>query len=159
MRQKKTNLINISSTLDMVWLAAVVDGEGWIGIRERSKNKGYYYSLLEITNTNLEFLNKVVSITGMSRIYSKKRKNKKWKDTFRWILEGDRVVDILTQIIPFLIIKRKQAELAILLQNTNKQYGELKRTDGKGGTLLSEREKEYRKSLYLQIRELNKKGR
>lgn len=143
--------------VEQSWLAGVIDGEGWIGIRKRNEIKGYYSSNIGVTNCNIPFLLNIVKITGVNRVYSKKRSNPKWRDVYRWHLDGDRVIDVLKQILPYLIIKKNQASLAIDLQNTNKQYGELK-GNKHGGTLLSQREKDFRLNIYNKIRVLNKKG-
>jgi len=110
-----------ASTTDLAWLAGIIDGEGTISIykEQRPANKsGYrYYSVVEISNSNEGIINRLSAILPDSAVKMRANKPKpnhkqvwKLKITRRW------TKPVLTTILPYLVGKRKQAEVVLAFQ-------------------------------------------
>lgn len=111
---KKNNWIveNIKLTdKEVGYLAAAIDGEGSIMIIKGSGSR--LLPLIQITNTNLDFLKRIKEITGGFLVSTGKRK-KHWSKRYDLKIETlSRVYPILKQVVDDLIIKKKQAQLLI----------------------------------------------
>jgi len=152
-RRLKMNL----SKVDRAYLAGLIDGEGCIfvnGTRTNKAAKGCkrgiaYRSGLAIAMTGYPVLKWVQSITGVGKIRKYKSK-KKYKQAWRWSVWSTQASNLLRQILPFLILKRKQAENQILFQSRMRYPGLFGLTDA---------EWNFRKKCALKSSKLNKRGR
>ena len=140
------------------YLAGLLDGEGHIIIRRsKTKNKRYrkdgsfgvshgvhYISTVGITNTNEKMMQWLKEHFGGN--YYCKRSNEKqptWKIAYDWYISNNKGKELLLLgVLPYLVIKRQQAILA--LSNIR---------------LAEEHCPEKRQVLYEQSIALNKKGR
>ncbi len=99
---------------ERAWLAAIIDGEGTITIskvKDIEYRRGFYYCpKLEISNTNKTVLDKVWQLVGAGGVYIAKREQSAWKKKWAYMASAGVMRAILPQIIPYLIIKRAQAE-------------------------------------------------
>jgi len=105
---------------DARWLACVFDCEGWIGmIRFRGKrtaNHPCYRIGMTVYNTNKGLIDECHRIAKIGIIVTRKRKNPKHKDTYGLVIERfDEARRLLAALRPYLIIKKKQAELILSL--------------------------------------------
>ena len=125
----------VKAETDRAWLAAMFDGEGTIGIRKFAsyrKHVGQTYRdgfvvYTVVTNSDRELLERCEQITGIKGIYLKETAGTKdsrgvntRRDSFGWRQDGNKAVDIVRAIYPYLIAKRKQACLAYTLDRLNK---------------------------------------
>lgn len=124
----------IKAERDRAWMAALVDGEGCIGIRRfksyRAEKRQVYQdgfvSYLTIGNNDVELLERCVQITGLGSVGVKDRPNtdargiNSRRTYYGWRLDGNAAVAVITAIYPFLIAKRRQAILAYTLDKSNK---------------------------------------
>ena len=96
---------------DLAYIAGFVDGEGHILIL--SANTGTsFVAQLGISNTNVEILEWIQEIFG-GYIYDKQKvKGRKQGYQIRWN-RRNRVKEILTLLLPYLKVKRAQAEVVI----------------------------------------------
>lgn len=126
---KKMKLPDIRFNTDeekWAWLSALIDGEGCLGLYRQYKYKinwqsdgksfidysrernGYHYrAKLVIANTSPElimFLDNLLH--GSIVIYENK-----YRFCFQWIIGHHRLKPLLPKLLPYLIVKRKQAEL------------------------------------------------
>lgn len=96
------------------YIAGFFDGEGSVRIKSLKSGGRLYHSLMiKFTNTDLSVLTHIRSIIGGS-IRPLKSKNPKWKPA--WDLRTTNRAElelILVQMLPFLIVKRHQIELAL----------------------------------------------
>lgn len=109
---KKT--IRQMTPVECAWLAGVIDGEGSIGLYDYGKQGRRV--MVQVTNTNQEFVAKVRAIVGagssVMRCYytSKLAKEPRKLPVYQWGLKGSiRCVEVLKQISPYLIIKKQKA--------------------------------------------------
>ena len=121
--------LDLVSQIDWARLAAYIDGEGNIDIADQVhkapfEGKGRYgYVRVTVTNTDprlSEWLYKTfggsVQMRSGTRLFKGKTQN--WKDCFNWVLCNHRGAQMLQRCLPYFIIKREQAELAISFQRT-----------------------------------------
>jgi DNA modification methylase len=125
----------VKSETDRAWLAAMFDGEGCIGVRRfdsyrKEKEQVYQdgfvvYTIM--TNNDLPLLDRCIEITGYGKVGLKQSANSTDKrgivsrrDSYGWRLDGNKAVDVIRSIYPYLIAKRKQACIAYTLDRLNK---------------------------------------
>ena len=124
--------LSLVPQLEWIRLAAFIDGEGSISIGysvhkdpkfEGSREK-YEYVRLDIANTDPRLMEWLVRVFGGSvRGAGHKRKSPAWKPAFWWTVSCTRATDILRGCLPYFIMKRDRAELAIALQATMTRSG------------------------------------
>lgn len=103
---------------DVAWLAAVIDCEGWIGLRRRKSkvhNGWAYWGSVGVGNTNKLLIDKLVAITGVGKV-AFRAKRPPAKDQYDWNLWSyDEVRDFLVTIRPRLILKGAQADIILAM--------------------------------------------
>ena len=144
----------------IIWLAGFTDGEGTITVFTHLDNSdGYnfrrYQAQYSIVNTNPVLINEVQKILNelevSSHLMTRKRQNENHSDALQLnVRKLTCLVKLLTSLIPYLIGKKAQAELALRFVQSR-----LARPPVKNGySPYNDEEKEISKSLYS----LNKKG-
>lgn len=104
----------------LTWLAALVDGEGCIGVR-RGKNQrgeGSYILRLRVSNSHRGLLERIkerfgggVSRSHVSRLNSQ-------TIMYEWFTTNEKAETLIRLILPYLEIKGRQAEIALQLRAT-----------------------------------------
>lgn len=132
----------------LAYTAGIVDGEGCITILNKwdSRSKTYDKVQVDVTNTN-EWICQWLKMQfgGVVRMCKPHKSN--WKPTFKWILEGDKAMAFLRLILPYLNIKKPNAEVAINYQSKRKIGGHY-----------SPAEKVLLEADRVRMKHLNKKG-
>jgi len=140
------------------YLAGVIDGEGYIGLEKTQRTKALkdqrwwsprYQPNVCVINTNkdlIDFLQKEWS--GSVTLRRGNQIKFHWKTCWRWRLNQGRIVEFLTLIRPFLIVKPKQADL--LLRFYRERKLKLHHREH-----ISEEELAFRESIYREIKRLN----
>jgi hypothetical protein len=111
------------SESDLAYAAGIIDGEGCIKIYHAKKEtlgKGHvrdrYQLQIQVDMVKSEVVNWLQSKFG-GTVYEHRRSIKKhptWNDSKRWyLMSKDEMTNFLGMILPYLKIKRKQAELAL----------------------------------------------
>jgi hypothetical protein len=99
------------------YVAGLFDGEGCISIcnrKDKHEDTAFIFCI-QITNTNTTLMKWLVEHFG-GVYYSQdgKSRNPKWKPSFRWRVKGRKnEEEFLLGILPYLVIKREQALLAL----------------------------------------------
>lgn len=95
---------------ELAYLAGFFDGEGYVGIsNDRPKwAKGNVYLRLRVNITQ-----KDDTVLSMLKDIYKGTINKGKDGIYKWYVDGNSAVIFLKDILPFLIIKKKQVELAL----------------------------------------------
>lgn len=138
--------------LDIRYLAGFVDGEGCIGIT-RTKNglagNNYrYFPYLAINNTNYEILQRIKTMYPKGRKIAEVR-NHTGKPIFSLRIDGNELVNILQDLIPHLIEKKKQAELVLDFKKSLRKKEETKKR-------ITPEENELRYKYYISAKMLKK---
>ena len=109
------------------WLAGLIDGEGsiYVAIMDHTpsavarspslaKRKRYRIAL-SISGTSKELMDALEERVGFGTVYLHKRQKKEnqKKDAYTFRFNATQLPDILPFVLPWLVVKRKQAELAL----------------------------------------------
>lgn len=133
----------------IIYLAAIIDGEGSIQIEIQSANnksrKVDYYSIrLLVINTNIELMEWLVKNFGGRS--SKRKLITGRRQCYVWSLFSHNAAALLKECEPFMIIKKKHAQAVI-------EFMALKDKDS---WYLSEDLKKKREELFRHLKTLNK---
>jgi len=104
---------------DRAYIAGLVDGEGCIAITRRKlkklkNDKWYYEPQVIISNTKKDMVNFCVSHYGgwiasaIGRIG-----NRDYKRIYHWKITGEDMRQLLREVLPYLILKRRQARIVL----------------------------------------------
>jgi len=103
--------------IDAAWLAAAIDGEGWIwkGIEYTQRKTPYPKIHTGVCNTNEAFIKKAAELMNSSVICGKYSKSAAGhfgqKPIFRTNASGHKkVLAVLESVYPYLIIKKEKAK-------------------------------------------------
>ncbi len=134
------------------YAAGIIDGEGCICIPKRRKTlhrQGFRFSVvISVTNTKEELIQWFGKhFVGGNISVDKMRRNQNANPSWRWTLVDKSVTPFLLSILPYLILKRKQAELAL----------EFRRRIG-GNRHLTDEQYNFQESSHQQTQKLNQKG-
>ena len=135
------------------WLAAIVDGEGTIGVwRERrpGNTSGFRYrAVIQVFNTHLALVETVSSlVAGWHCVKRKEPPQSHHKTCYRVEVNRRAVRAVLERIAPFLIVKKNQADLVIRFCQTVE-----------AAPVRAAIVHDVLASLYMEAKQLNKRGR
>ncbi len=129
----------MSKQTDFAYIAGFLDGEGTIHVSNQ------LYLTVRIRNTDRLVLEWVKSIMGDGNLYTCYRSS--YLPFHSLEFNCTKAITVLKCLLPYLRIKRKQAQLAFEFQ---------KRPQGASfRTPLTDEERHSRKAIYHQMRELN----
>ena len=106
---------NIPLTTLAYW-AGILDGEGCIYFTYNfSKRRNICHTLaINIANTFKSILDIGRIDFGIGFVRKRKNRNEqKWQDVYEWDIKGRSACEFLELLLPYLVIKKEQAELAI----------------------------------------------
>jgi len=110
--------------IDAAWLAAVIDGEGCIQVHqqrrpERANSVDSFQVDLSVGMVTPEVVQRCHEITGLGSCKLQAR------GVWDWSVRGQQAAQLLRAIYPYLLGKRRQAALAIMLANdlADRRYG------------------------------------
>lgn len=97
---------------EAAYLAAIIDGEGTMGLY-KDKRQLRPHASLSVTNTSWSLIEWLATkIEGTTSKYSQRRPND--KDRWQFVVTGKAsILRVLQLTMPYLVIKRRQAELLI----------------------------------------------
>jgi hypothetical protein len=129
--------------LTLAYVAGLVDGEGSIviGCSHRANRLPNHWLQVGITNIDKELIDWLLNTFGGHLSDYSHRPRHCWV----WRVMGNEAKQFLQSILPYLRIKKKQAEIAIAFQDHSAQYS-LKSNKERVNELLEIREG-YRKAL------------
>lgn len=106
------------NTIDKVYIAGYIDGDGCFDIRRNSKKTN---CRIDISSTNLDILVYFAKVFGGGVQISKKGNRPSHKPCHHWIIYGKNSLDFSLEIFPYLVEKRSQCEAYIsVLQSIGK---------------------------------------
>lgn len=134
-----------------LWIALAVlfDAEGCIGLSKVHATT-QYVPALTVFNTDIEWLEAWRDRLGRGTVYTRKNLNPERHDESGTWLTKKRpdAIYILKKVIPYLAVKKEQAQLLLAFYEGRPQKG----------THLGEQELVRRELIYQRLRTLNKKG-
>lgn len=142
---------------ERAWLAGVIDGEGSIflsKVTHSNYRRGFFYRpQLEVSNSSRLFLIRVAEIVGEGTVQLAKKEPGAWKTRWMYAAVSGVLRVVLPQIVPYMIIKRAQAETML------KFFAFIDENPIRGRTKVELNYYEKLDSLYWMIKKLNEKGR
>jgi len=131
---------------DLAYAAGIIDGEGCIHIA-RTKNPQMvggivYFLLVRVGTTDGVIPQHLLSIFGGS-IVNRHRRQQVWQAT------GAHAEAVLLAVLPYLVLKKPQAELAL----------EFRETFGSPGPGLTDDVRDLRQDLYERLRGMKTRGK
>jgi len=136
-------------SIDIRYLAGFIDGEGCIEIHRNKRGKDYFNLRLDITQVYKPVLASIQKDYGGYLIRSHgPRPNK----SSRWYVEwsGEKAKDLIKLVLPYLIVKKKQAKLAMKFPYVRRGG------DPRVRHRYSIEDRKLRKSIYTQMKKLNR---
>lgn len=125
---------------DWARLAAFIDGEGCIkitsGYDHRRKGIQHRYRFtVEICNTDPRLSQWCKQLWGGVIVY-RDMKNRRWKNSYSWLVSERRAEAITKRCLPYFVIKREQAEVALAYRATFKFQKTISRRDPVSGRIV-----------------------
>jgi hypothetical protein len=112
---------------DLAWTAGIIDGEGSIFVmkqkREDRDRDTNYILRVSVQSTDPHMTSELKAMFPDGAEFSvavDKRENN--SNTMKWQVSGRRAAKFLKEILPFMRVKHKQAELAVEFQTTTKKH-------------------------------------
>lgn len=118
----------MATELEYAWAAGFFDGEGSIGIYQRIQyHSGKRYVGWRLTcrvaGTHRSSIERFAAIAGFGAIEKQKRLTGAGKIMWRWHASDSFVIKSLGNMIPYLVIKKDQVELAVEFRKSVGNYG------------------------------------
>lgn len=141
------------SKTDAAYIAGIIDGEGCVTLsKKKDPSMRLGYGLrphITVVNTNKKLIQFLKDITNLGVVYSGQDKKKNSKPHFRWQLWSQQARSFLLEILPYLVLKQKQAQLVL-------DYTE--RCAAYAGGPLPKSALLYQERACIKMRKLNKRG-
>lgn len=115
------------------WAAGFIDGEGSFTIAKHFNGEHNYKPSLQVSQTKIEPLELLQEHFKMGSIYELPRKTTKWNICWRWSVHSASSLKlIIPRLLPFLIVKREEAEIVLKFCDLIGYKGERKKYMEKG---------------------------
>lgn len=146
-RFPQPDLSNVSE-LDWARLAAYIDGEGCISIKSvhgyhAAKSRRVFYLDVTVANTDPRLGQWLKTIFGGSVSVSKRgHLSPNWAPLITWTVASAHAAAIVLRCLPFFVIKREQADVALSFQSTilpGRPYG----MKGRPAELIARQQQHY----------------
>ena len=98
---------------DAIWAACFIDCEGYIGVYRRKRRANGYTFVVGGASTDTRAVRKMQRILGGSVYPDTPPKKSNWNQGWRWMLSNKQAAEALELLLPYFVIKREQAELAL----------------------------------------------
>lgn len=115
------------SETDKAYMSGLFDGEGcFTSFITHTKSKGrsgkvyhsertvYYIQILVVEEEPIRWLKEV---TGLGYVFQRKRREQGWQDLWGWRAECGPACEVVEQIMPYLKIKHRHAEIFLELRD------------------------------------------
>lgn len=140
------------------YIAGFFDGEGTINISP-GRGSNYYTLSISVTNTDHEILFQLKEWLG-GKVSNAKVRNARSKPVRRWSVDSGQAEEILEALLPYLIVKKRRAHLAIGFRELFKGEFILPRGNAKGPEHEQKKQRilAQREQFYLELRRQNRRG-
>jgi hypothetical protein len=154
--------------VELAYIAGMLDGEGTISINRHKRTdiklntpSLRYKLFINVVNTNEDVIRFIHKIFGVGNVQFRDRsKEFHRQNQFKWQVDGDKAKDVLKSLLPYMIIKKEETEIAIEFQellNKQENFGHR----GYCHNPLTKEELELREKLRVKLMTCNRrtKGR
>lgn len=153
--------MNEDARVLLPYAAGIVDGEGSLNIihnKARSWSNPQYQSTLSVSMTHKGVIELLHSTFGGTLRMEKA--HPRWKQQWTWYLGGAKLAEFLNQVLPYLVVRKRHAELILEMEATKQRTADGKpgHTKGRGGKLDSA-VAARREVIHTELRRINRRGR
>jgi hypothetical protein len=149
----------MKSRISRRYLAGLIDGEGYISIRPDNKNgRSHFKPVIKMAfaEKSAYLLFEIKERLG-GHIHKRVSKKEKHNDSYCWEVQTfSAVKKVLDYVYPYLILKKEQARLALVLIETKSVGKELK---SRRFNILDPQVLDKRQRLYNLVKGMNFRGR
>jgi len=112
-KRRKIVLIKTLTEYERGWLAGILDSDGHLYFgRPKSKKYKNWRISVEVSNINLQFLEKIREVIGSGSIHPYYSRKKEWLPAYNYkLMARDGIEKLLSQLT--LIVKEKQRKLLL----------------------------------------------
>lgn len=112
----------------LAYIAGIIDGEGYIGIKKhlstlRSGGKGRginpcYYERISVANINKPMIDILVETFKVGKIYFHGKSKLSKRGYWSWDVTNKLAISVIKQVYPYLLIKAPEAFLVLKLRKS-----------------------------------------
>lgn len=118
--EKRVKMIQAIGETEAAYVAGIIDGEGSLTLAHRKRNQARGWDSIEphitITNTDLRLMRYLSSLLNAQTYTSHQRAKNHWKPQYSISFSAFAdIAALLERIMPYLIIKRRRAEIMLRL--------------------------------------------
>lgn len=103
--------VAVTSEVDVAYVAGLIDGDGCIRFQSRKKGRRRRQPEVSVSNNCLDVLKWLEERFG-GRIYCERRRGRRLSYSWR-VFRKDEVRRLLVKVLPYLKVRRRQAELVL----------------------------------------------
>lgn len=145
--------------MSKAYLAGIVDGEGTISLHSVYKGPEYCFPFVQISNTNHKLEQWVKERVDIPYGYYEYNRNpNKQKPCFLFQFRGSNAVTLLKMILPYLVLKREQADIVLDTWEGSARWNGSKRGHWCSKYPMPPEIKEKRTQALRNVQALNRKG-
>jgi len=100
------------AVVQAAYLAGMIDADGHIGLYRRSATQNLRVHV-DVSNTDIALLEWIKQVTGIGSVNKQHAETEKHRASFQWNVANESAITLLEQLLPYMIVKRKRAEVAI----------------------------------------------
>jgi len=118
----------VKDTIQLAWAAGFTDGEGYVGLtRCFDRKRGYYtyrvqFEVAQVHEQPIRLMYEMFNRVGRIRHYTNKHRG-----YWTWRVFNQDAIEVIKVLLPYLIVKREQAQLCIEYQFTDRRIDGLGR--------------------------------
>lgn len=106
------------SELSLPYVAGIVDGEGYVSVIHRPKRRRGEVQVVVMVSMTFEQIPRMLQAQFGGCLYVQSRvRRPNHKTQYCWAIRSKQAAAFVKQILPYLIVKKRQAEIVIELDN------------------------------------------
>jgi len=110
------------TSTELAYIAGLIDGEGTIGFGHKKKEDIATYALrLRVGMSDENAIRWLQRTSGFGKITFRDLSHRRRQNHWVWSVFSKQAADVLGEALPYLLVKKPQAELAILFQKSKGQ--------------------------------------
>lgn len=139
----------------LAYLAGIIDGEGTVHIgRTGARPRCDYNVRIYVVSTDKILIDWLIGNFGGLSYTRLPKPGSTWKTKYEWVIDRKLLDELGVQLLPYLIIKKPQMELALRFRDS---FVPIARINGRLGSL-SQEVRDFRLQCCLDMRVLNHRG-
>ena len=137
---------------EKAYIASCFDCEGSIGLRYYKNKENYstFHARAAVVNTDRRLIDFLLKTTGMGWMGFEQLKGNR-KNAYRWVLRREEMEILFPIIMPYFILKRRQAELVL-------KYFSMTTVGRPGPNREQKKYLEEKLKIVEELQKLNKRG-